>query len=54
MLLRGHCEGDLGGTENLSKPSENLGRSLEKLLLIGELWGGIIHGWVESTFLNYI
>lgn len=25
MQLRGHCEGDLGGTENRSEPSENLG-----------------------------
>lgn len=26
MRLRGHREGDLGGTENLGKPSENLGK----------------------------
>lgn len=52
--LRDGCEWDLGGTENLVKPSENLGKKLGETPPDEEITGGVIHEWVGSTFLNYI
>lgn len=52
--LRDGCERDLGGTENLVKPSENLGKKLGETPTDEEITGGVIHEWVGSTFLTYI
>ena len=52
--LRDPCEGDLGGTENLVKPSESLGKKLEKLLLMRESWDESFMNGLGVTLIWYV
>lgn len=50
MGWRGHCEGDLGGTESRRKPSENLGKKPGEIPFDGGIMGRN-HSWAGGEYV---